>query len=591
MVMVGTAEVSDAANLDSGRVIKQPRGSLAPPTRIGRYALFGQIGAGGMGVVLLGKLLGSAGFERIVAIKRVHPLMVKDDKFLSMFRRELRLLARVRHPNVIAALDVAEVDHELLLVMEYVHGESLAALLREATTRGEPISPELAVTIASGVLNGLHAAHVATSPAGTPLDIIHRDVSPHNVLVGCDGLTRVVDFGVARSAGERQVTRVGELRGKPGYLAPEQIRGESVTHRADIYSLSVVLWEMLASRRLFSSKSLTATIDGVLRGNVPSLSSLLKRPFPDRLEAIVRQGLSRDPADRFATARDMAAALEAEIHTLPLDQVGDWVSRIAQPALEERERQLAWAESCPIAALTPELQDDAADADLDVATLLRPLEAGGTTREFAIGELAPATVRPASLPPLPRLPAPLPAQPAATVAPAPPEASGKTRRRLLYGVTAIAAVVVLANSLTDGALFGRHEGPSPVRPSPPVEQAHDEPTTGAPSQPPARRAQPQAPVIEVTDLPKERTPKNAKPAPAPTSPPPADDVTATPSAIANETPRSAATTATTATAVTTTRSAAAASTAIAASRPIVAATPTVKSVAPHKPQAASIDGF
>src|SRR6478609_11715800 len=248
---VFASSVPEASPADSGRMLARTV-ALEPPTVLGRYALFGRIGAGGMGIVHLGRLLGSAGFERAVAIKRIHPNLASDHKFASMFKDELRLMARVRHPNVIAALDVVEVQHELLLIMEYVHGESLAALLQRTTQEHIEIPIEIAATIACGVLKGLHAAHTATSPTGEPLGIIHRDVSPHNVQVGCDGYARIVDFGVAKSAESRQMTEIGELRGKPGYVAPEQINGEPASHRSDIYALSVVLWEMLAGQRLFA---------------------------------------------------------------------------------------------------------------------------------------------------------------------------------------------------------------------------------------------------------------------------------------------------------------------------------------------------
>ncbi|HYP90516.1 MAG TPA: serine/threonine-protein kinase, partial [Polyangiaceae bacterium] len=245
---------ADAPLADSGRVLAHSA-ALEPPTVLGRYALFGRIGAGGMGVVHLGRLLGSAGFERAVAIKRIHPALARDQEFISLFRDELRLLARVRHQHVISALDVVEGEGDLLLVMEYVHGESLAALLQASARSACPIPIDVAVSIACGVLKGLHAAHTATSAAGESLGIIHRDVSPHNVLVGCDGIARIVDFGVAKWSESRKVTQIGQLRGKPGYIAPEQILGEPASSRSDTYALSVVLWEMLASQRLFAGKS------------------------------------------------------------------------------------------------------------------------------------------------------------------------------------------------------------------------------------------------------------------------------------------------------------------------------------------------
>jgi serine/threonine-protein kinase len=374
---------------------------LDAPTVIGRYALFGRIGAGGMGVVHLGRLLGSAGFERAVAIKRIHPALATDQQFIALFRDELRLLARVRHQHVISALDVVETDGHLLLVMEYVHGESLAALLQRSARAKRPIPIEIAVTIACGVLRGLHAAHTATSAAGEPLGIIHRDVSPHNVLVGCDGFARVVDFGVAKWAESRKVTQIGELRGKPGYIAPEQILGEPASPRSDVYALSVVLWEMLAAQRLFAGRSVAETIERVVSGDVPALGLVTDRPISDRIEAVVLRGLCRDPAARFASAREMAAALEAAGRLVSPEAVGDWVSETAGAPLRDRASQLTWAENCAIGSARP-------DPDDLEPTLVRSLELREEpiTRDFPLEAVAPGSTGPRRESPLPQPPRP-----------------------------------------------------------------------------------------------------------------------------------------------------------------------------------------
>jgi serine/threonine-protein kinase len=192
----------------------------AAPRRLGRYLLFDEIGCGGMATVHLGRLLGAAGFARTVAIKRLHPQFAKDPAFVSMLVDEARLAARIRHPHVVGTLDVALEDGELFVVMDYVDGASMAHL-QERLTSGQALMPwRLAAFVAGQTLLGLHAAHEATSEQGEPLGIVHRDVSPHNVLVGADGVVRVADFGVAKAAARVSATPDGKFKGKLAYMAP-----------------------------------------------------------------------------------------------------------------------------------------------------------------------------------------------------------------------------------------------------------------------------------------------------------------------------------------------------------------------------------
>ena len=210
----------------------------AAPQMLGRYALYEKIASGGMASVHIGRLLGPVGFARTVAIKRMHPQFAEDPEFVSMFLDEARLAARIRHPNVVQTLDIVSTDTELFLVMDFVQGESLARLIQSANSAGQHVPPEMVATIMVGVLHGLHAAHEAKDEQGEPLQIVHRDVSPHNVLVGTDGVARVLDFGVAKAAGRAQTTRDGQMKGKVAYMAPEQIRG-SVSRATDVYAASV----------------------------------------------------------------------------------------------------------------------------------------------------------------------------------------------------------------------------------------------------------------------------------------------------------------------------------------------------------------
>jgi serine/threonine-protein kinase len=310
---------------------------------IGRYALCGEIAAGGMATVHYGRLLGPAGFSRTVAIKRLHPQYAKDPEFVTMFLDEARLAARVRHPNVVSTFDVVALEGELFVVMDYVAGESLARLLRLARLREERVSARIVSAIVVGLLDGLHAAHEATDDRGDPLHIVHRDVSPQNLLVGTDGLARVVDFGIAKAAGRMQVTREGQLKGKLAYMAAEQIRGR-VTRTTDVYAAAVVLWEALAGRLLFEGDEAKVLAD-VLGGARIDPPGQHAPELPVAVDALVLRGLERDPARRFATAREMARALERALPPASAAEVGAWVQALAGETLTERKRRIADMES------------------------------------------------------------------------------------------------------------------------------------------------------------------------------------------------------------------------------------------------------
>jgi serine/threonine-protein kinase len=311
------------------------------PTRVvGRYAFYERIAAGGMATVYLGRLCGPAGFAPTVALKCLHDSYANDAEFVRMFLDEARLAARIRHPNVVPVLDVVASIGEVFLVMEYVHGEPLSRLMRIAPEREERVSPPVASAILCGVLHGLHAAHEARDESGKPLGIVHRDVSPQNILVGVDGVARVLDFGVAKATGRAQVTRDGQVKGKMAYMAPEHLTSGEINRQADVYSAAVVLWEVLAGRRLFRAETEGSLVHQVLAAEVEPPSAF-NPDVTKALDRVVMRGLARDRGARFRSASEMAVALQEAAPPSPPPTVGQWVSRWADEALSDRERLVA----------------------------------------------------------------------------------------------------------------------------------------------------------------------------------------------------------------------------------------------------------
>ena len=398
----------------------------APVRVVGRYALHEEIASGGMASVHFGKLRGPAGFSPLVAIKALRPQYAKDPEFVKMLTDEARLAARVRHPNVVAVLDVHAGEGELFLVLEYVRGESLQRLLRAARSEHKPVPTSLAVAVVCDVLAGLHAAHEAKDERGEALGIVHRDVSPENVLVGADGVARVFDFGVAKAKNRMQTTREGQVKGKLAYMAPEQLRGEPVNRQADVFAASVVLWEMLTGERLFPADDDARTVDKVLFATVTAPGTL-RRDVPKALDGAIMRGLARERARRFGTAREMALALQAAVTPAASSEVGEWVEGLAFDALDKRaqkalaiEASSGAAPTAPTAASPPKrsrgLMFVAASVALATAGAFvalrhfRGIEGGET--KVAVPPVASAGEGPAVL--IPAVIVPTPASPART---------------------------------------------------------------------------------------------------------------------------------------------------------------------------------
>ncbi len=314
----------------------------------GRYAIHAEIGSGGMATVHLGRLVGARGFSRTVAIKVLHASYAKNRDFVERFLDEARIVGRIHHPNVMPTLDVVAEGDELRIVMEYVAGESLDQLQANVVAKGERVPARIACAILAGVLHGLHAAHEAKNEFGEPLGIVHLDVSPQNILVGTDGASRVLDFGVAR-ARARDDRSDSQVTGKSAYLAPEQVRGGEVSPRTDVFAAAIVLWELLAGESLFASDNHAATMQRVLAGVIPPVSAKVT-DLPPRLDDLLKKALMRDPAQRFGTARDMALELEQCVAPALASEVGTWVEAVARATLVARAAKVQEMEAESAAA-------------------------------------------------------------------------------------------------------------------------------------------------------------------------------------------------------------------------------------------------
>lgn len=307
------------------------------PRQLGRYAIYGQIGAGGTATVHFGRLRGPAGFTRAVAIKRLHAQFAADREFADMLIDEAHTASRIAHVNVVPTLDVIHEQGELWLVMDYVNGESLARLLDATPERRLPAS--IAAALLNGVLHGLHAAHETRNERGELLGIVHRDVSPDNVLVGVDGVPRLADFGVAKARGRIRSTPAGHVKGKLSYMPCEQLRGGDVDRRADVYAAGALLWEMLTGRILFDGASEGEVVTRVLNDRIEA-PSRLNSQVPAALDRITLRALARNPSDRFATAREMANAIEGALRVASQSEVVDWVQQVAGVTLAQRAERL-----------------------------------------------------------------------------------------------------------------------------------------------------------------------------------------------------------------------------------------------------------
>lgn len=321
-----------------GSVLQRAR-VLQPGDKLGKHDLIRQIAIGGMAELYLARSFGIEGFEKLVVVKRILPQYADNAGFVSMFLNEARLAATLHHPNIAQVYDIGQESGEYFFSMEYVHGVDLGRLIASSNEQGVPISLDVALTLISGLCAGLHHAHEQLSSDGAPLNIVHRDISPSNVLVSYDGGVKLVDFGIARASGRPTTTVSGGLKGKIAYMSPEQCRGtQTLDRRSDLFSVGMLLYELTTGHHPFSSDSEYGLLNRIVNEDVPPPTQAIPG-YPPQLETIVMRALQRDPELRFASARDLQGQLEDFAHDNRLRVSPLVLARLMESLFPERREQ------------------------------------------------------------------------------------------------------------------------------------------------------------------------------------------------------------------------------------------------------------
>jgi eukaryotic-like serine/threonine-protein kinase len=287
----------------------RPASEARDPLRLGKYDLLGRIGFGGMAEVWLARQHGPMGFEKLVAIKRLLPHLQDQDPFVRMFLDEARIAARINHANVVQIYDLGQADESYFIAMEYLLGESLARVMGEGVKRGHPLPDLLSIAVVAQMCKGLHHAHALRDAKGLPLAIVHRDVSPQNVVLLYDGAVKLLDFGIAKARERLSEATTTGMKGKYAYMSPEQCVGDPVDHRSDIFAAGVVLWELLTRRRLFKHPNKLMVLKMITEGHVAE-PTRVNPEAPPELDPICLRALAKNPSERYQTANELADDLE-----------------------------------------------------------------------------------------------------------------------------------------------------------------------------------------------------------------------------------------------------------------------------------------
>ena len=332
------------------------------PLRVGRYEVIAHLATGGMAQIYLARQTGLGAFERHVVLKTILRERAADQRFVTMFLDEAKLAATLNHQNIAQVFEVDQADGAYFMAMEYVHGENARAILETTIRRGWTIPLELALMIVSGAAAGLHHAHERKSKTGQPLNIVHRDVSPANIMIGYDGSIKMLDFGIAKAEERATKTVGGTIKGKYGYMSPEQCKGKPIDRRSDIFALGICLYEMTTLRRAFKGNDDFETMKRIVAGDV-MLPSVAVPGYPRELEAIVLTAMANDPNARFQTGQEMIEALDAFAVRAKLTGSNTAMGRFMVQLFGSKKEP--WVEAAAIADRTTVNEDDDNDDDND----------------------------------------------------------------------------------------------------------------------------------------------------------------------------------------------------------------------------------
>ncbi len=305
--------------------------------QFGKFQLIAHLATGGMADIFLASQTSLAGFKKLIVIKRILANLSREPRFVEMFLDEARIAAMLNHPNVVQIFDLGRIDEQYFIAMEYLPGESLSTIIRACRKRKIRVPPELAAGMILQAAEGLHHAHTMTGRDGKPLNIVHRDVSPQNVFVLYDGVVKVVDFGIAKAALRSAKTQTGTLKGKYAYMSPEQILGQELDARSDVFSLGVVLWECLARRKLFNQENDLKLLQAITEKDAPSPRSVDQK-VPELLAGVTRKALARNRDQRHQSAADFRSALRSYLKASSKDWDNVVIGRFMQDLFSERVR-------------------------------------------------------------------------------------------------------------------------------------------------------------------------------------------------------------------------------------------------------------